>query len=45
MKTPDEINGEILWFEALLDSIEDGDIESAKKVIKLSLIHIWRCRR
>jgi hypothetical protein len=33
----DELQGEILWFEALQDSIEDGQIEDALKAIEAAI--------
>jgi hypothetical protein len=34
MTDRERLNGEVEWFEALRDSIEDGDIESAIKSIQ-----------
>lgn len=33
----EQIRAERLWFEALQDTLEDGDIESAKKAIAAAI--------
>ncbi len=33
----DEVRDQILWFESLLDCIDDGDIEIAQETIKAAI--------
>lgn len=35
--TDDDIRGEILWFESILDCIEDGDLDAAREAVKAAI--------